>query len=331
MSFAKARRSHRERAFSVAELFWIILIIILLILILLPSLARARMLSKRAVCAANLRGIGQGCYIYSNDNLDWFPHHYYQPMTTAGRNVAVQWVGTMGSHDFLKISEATTPQKSPDRNHPSRSLFLLVICGNNSPKSFVCPSLREAEDPLRNAESGRDYACQPGINRFDFRGYENLSYGYQLPYGVYAQPRLGMDPRMVLAADKGPYYADGGPGLPGTETTQDKRSEQAAPDFPELREENSAAGLPGKGAWRRYNSRNHGGEGQNVLFVDAHAQFMFTPRGRRAQRQHLHAAIRPHVRRRGPGPRPEAGRVDRPADEHGFVYRAVGGASGSEA
>jgi len=41
--------------------------------ILLPSLSRARLQAKRAVSMANLRGIGQGCYIYANDNAEKFP------------------------------------------------------------------------------------------------------------------------------------------------------------------------------------------------------------------------------------------------------------------
>jgi prepilin-type processing-associated H-X9-DG protein len=41
--------------------------------ILLPSLSRARELAKRAVCSANLRGIGQGLDIYANGNEEWFP------------------------------------------------------------------------------------------------------------------------------------------------------------------------------------------------------------------------------------------------------------------
>lgn len=39
----------------------------MLISILLPSLSRARELSKRTVCAANLRGIGQAMYIYAQN------------------------------------------------------------------------------------------------------------------------------------------------------------------------------------------------------------------------------------------------------------------------
>jgi hypothetical protein len=41
--------------------------------ILLPSLQRARELSKRTVSAANLRGIGQACMIYANEHDDQFP------------------------------------------------------------------------------------------------------------------------------------------------------------------------------------------------------------------------------------------------------------------
>ncbi|MFH1745766.1 MAG: H-X9-DG-CTERM domain-containing protein [Planctomycetota bacterium] len=41
--------------------------------IALPSLTRARMLAKRAVSMDNLRGIGQGCFIYANDHDERFP------------------------------------------------------------------------------------------------------------------------------------------------------------------------------------------------------------------------------------------------------------------
>lgn len=44
--------------------------------ILLPSLSRARELSKRTVCAANLRGIGQAMYIYAIDHDNRFPKDF---------------------------------------------------------------------------------------------------------------------------------------------------------------------------------------------------------------------------------------------------------------
>ena len=181
-----------RRAFTLPDLFWLIFILALLISILLPSLSRARELAKRAVCAANLRGIGQGMYIYANDNEEWFPQHYYEPTYDNAKRPpehGVRWVGTMGSNDFLSNTEVTSKTKSPTRSHPSRSLFLMVISGMSSMKQFVCPSSGDKEDHLRNYGTGRDVAAQPGVNRFDFRGYPWQSYGYQLPYGEKAKPR----------------------------------------------------------------------------------------------------------------------------------------------
>src|SRR5262249_40056751 len=100
-----------RRAFvgSITDLIWFLLILFLLVVILLPSLSRSRELAKRAVCAANERGLGQGMHIYSNDNTEWFPHHYYSANfggTEDAPEHGVTWVGTMGSHDFLHISQA---------------------------------------------------------------------------------------------------------------------------------------------------------------------------------------------------------------------------------
>ncbi|MGE0482402.1 MAG: type II secretion system protein [Phycisphaerae bacterium] len=256
----------RRKGFTLIELLVVVAIIALLISILLPSLSRARELAKRAVCASNLRGIGQSEHIYANDNSEWFPHDAYSQNITATNPEAnaVNYIGAIGTN----YTQPTVPTNQT--NHPvTRSMFLMISQGQQTPKQFICPSSGDGEDNLRNLQGGSERAAQPGINRFDFKGYTFLSYGYQLPFGRRAKPRTSVDSRMPLNADKGPYFDA------GQQSTTDGR----VPDIFV-----TTVGVPNFGTadvvlradndrWRPYNSRNHTNEGQNVLFADSHVEF----------------------------------------------------------
>ena len=54
--------------FVIGTLIWA-----MVIAVMLPSFARARELSRRVVCSANLSGIGKALYTYANNNQDLFP------------------------------------------------------------------------------------------------------------------------------------------------------------------------------------------------------------------------------------------------------------------
>ncbi|MCG3128704.1 MAG: hypothetical protein CHACPFDD_03595 [Phycisphaerae bacterium] len=256
----------KRNAFTLIELLVVVAIIALLIAILLPSLSRARELAKRAVCSANLRGIGQSMHIYSNDNAEAFPMDYFKEITasTADGKCEVNYVGNMG----ISTNQRITATFNSDKTSPSRSLFLLIVQGSSTPKQFICPSSGDQEDDLRNTGgSGGDTAAQPGINRFDFKGYGNMSYGYQLMYGKRARPNQSLDVRAALSSDKGPFFegtgTDKASGITWPPTNLGSDADQI------LKADNDR--------WRPYNSRNHNGEGQNVLFVDDHVEFVRKP------------------------------------------------------
>ncbi len=266
----------KRKGFTLIELLVVVAIIALLISILLPSLSRAREITKRAVCASNLRGIGQGFKVYSNDNSDWYPIAPYAdpPSTGTPDQTSETFITHMEDNLYTQMTSNNLSTR-----HPSRDLFMLIIDGTCTAKQFVCPSSGDSEDDLRNVSSGQQVASQPGVNRFDFKGYPFLSYGSQIPFGNRGKPNENLDPRMVIGADKGWCFEAGSPDA-ATGGVHDKLKSGltqgglltiAGVTTPDqiLRMDNDR--------WRPYNSRNHNLEGQNCLFQDDHVTFEKKP------------------------------------------------------
>ena len=281
----------KRKGFTLIELLVVVAIIALLISILLPSLSRARELAKRAVCASNLRGIGQGMHIYANDNREWFPVHYFKAGSiTIGppaRLDDLHYLGFLGIQYQYPTAPAsyTGEHQSDEENHPSRSLFLLIIGGQQTAGQFICPSASDDEDDLRNRDpyTHQDYpvsegeqAARPGKSRFDFAGYTKLSYAYQVPFGRRGRPRETLDTRMPISADKGPYF---GPDLLGEDPEGSGRIPDDLSGLQPPIWTGSATPIIkySDEEWRPYNSNNHNSEGQNILFVDGHVTFERKP------------------------------------------------------
>jgi len=250
----------RRKAFTLIELLVVVAIIALLISILLPSLARARELSKRAVCAANLKGIGTACATYANDNDQTYPVPAAAPATATNGQCAVTYAGKIGYLRLYNNGKGVSDSNSTQLG-TTRCFWMLVRDGATAPKQFICPST----DGVANSDDQPTLYVDFGVGdggtgqQATVENYKQISYGIQVPWGQVGKPTTERETRMALAADKGWYSATVDGGLTMSQTTVNRDSNSSPDD------------------WRMFNSPNHGGftegEGQNVLFADFHVDF----------------------------------------------------------
>jgi len=163
------------------------LMLALPISILLPSLSRARELSKCTVCAANLRGIGQAMYIYALDDPGTFPAIAQVLETNSGRM------------RIFNPQDRTTMPSTTGIPSPTVDMWVLVRAGDATPKQFTCPSTTDMADPAWNVTA-----------YYDFASAANLSYAYQYQHDP-DRPVLGTssEPSFPFMADANPYIKGG--------------------------------------------------------------------------------------------------------------------------
>jgi len=181
----------KRKAFTLIELLVVVAIIALLISILLPSLSRARELSKRTVCAANLRGIGQAMHIYAADDPGMFPSiadTYQSGQATQSNNMRI-----------CHPQDRTTAPATTGVPSPTVDMWAVVRANNTTPKQFICPSTTETQDPAQDTTS-----------YYDFYAPAHLSYGYQYQHDPNRRV-LGpsSEPNFPMMADANPYIKGG--------------------------------------------------------------------------------------------------------------------------
>ncbi len=140
----------RGTGFTLIELLVVIAIISLLLSILLPALSRAQQISKRTVCASNLRQIGQSFLHYAGDNDGgWFPakpkfndpYASVEQLATVQHQSAFQW-----GPNFAGLIRDVVERKLT-REGGSYPTYLpetkILLCpsdqGNNAPQASSPP------------------------------------------------------------------------------------------------------------------------------------------------------------------------------------------------
>ena len=145
----------RKTGFTLIELLVVIAIIALLVSILLPSLQKAQMLAKRAVCASNLKQLGNSAFMYDAD-FDSFPVH--NP-AAYGLSDAVR----LNQFDWLSVALPWLPYISGTTSKPADPLVRGL---------FTCP-----ESTHRSAENLDDDNYWP-LNAPSYGDYMEISYFY---------------------------------------------------------------------------------------------------------------------------------------------------------
>lgn len=262
------------QGFTLVELLVVISIIALLIALLLPALARAKELANRSVCASNIDSIVQSMVVYAQSNLNQFPS---VPGSGYGQYVNANWGYTTGPSTATPpqaIAAWYSPYNSPNSAPcPLACLWLLVLNGQVSPASFICPS-----DPFGTVPSAQYYPVPGGgqgtYPNFGFQAgqWGTLPDGHGESYSI-ADPWPHNDVYPNCGVGRW-WTANAGSNIPIVSDMAPMQNANAVAPNTRL----PATPLQGN-TYGDYifNSGNHDGAGQNVGFDDGHVAWETNP------------------------------------------------------
>lgn len=255
-----------RRALTLTDLAVCIVAATLLLTATLAAAQRAREQDARVECATNLRQIGLAMMMYANEQVrtGQFPRTVYDVDKADGPTAYTNWKSP-GSFEPAKPEDKKPGQPpAPEPNDVTAAFYLVLKTQDIVPDVFVCPASQTARPlPFKQfaaaAEKAGKRPAEPVADKVtdlsNFPGPQHLSYSYSNPYASKAAIAQGWKFNNTLPGEF-PLIADINPG--GAAVAK-------------------VTVTSGKAEMAKANSPNHGGEGQNVVYTDGHAEFQATP------------------------------------------------------
>jgi prepilin-type N-terminal cleavage/methylation domain-containing protein/prepilin-type processing-associated H-X9-DG protein len=249
MKLLNRRRDPGRKAFTLLELLAVIFIIAIVAAVLFPTITRTRGHSSgRVRCGSNLRQIGQALLLYANENKGNYPRTFYKP----GAPLVFSSDATNSASPRDPFGDKGLPGKVAE-NDVTAAIFLLIRTQDITPEVFVCDSSNAYKDTYGSAAG---ISAQSKTSFTDWR--KTLTYSFANFYPSEAAVKAGYKlnaatgAEFAVAADMNPGVGD------GYDVTLPNASSSTA-------------------LMQKANSRNHQGQGENVLYGDGHAEFVQNP------------------------------------------------------
>jgi prepilin-type N-terminal cleavage/methylation domain-containing protein len=174
--------------FTLIELLVVVAIIALLIAILIPSLARAKHLSRSVACLSNLRQFSIGFNAYSMEYAGALPAPYFQAGTTTKPDIT--WQSSLWQY-VLKMTLTDTQLEVPKHPYLQRT-------------AFICP------EGLLDVTTGDAVSMSYAMNSSLPDVPRKVTFGVQPPEeSQFKMLKLAVNPSRTLMVADGNYPAVG--------------------------------------------------------------------------------------------------------------------------